>query len=120
MKELLDQNVFFEIAPLLREAGADARHARELGLSRAPDTEILRFAAEHDWVIVTHDDDYHMLLAVGVATKPSVVRLRVVLPFREMAHTIPATLRTFQDALTAGAAVSVTPRGARLHRLPFA
>jgi predicted nuclease of predicted toxin-antitoxin system len=119
VKVLLDQNVFFEIAQCLRDAGVDARHARELGLSRAPDTEILRFAAQNDWVIVTHDDDYHMLLAVGVETRPSVVRLRVVLPLDEMAATILRTLRTFHEALLVGAAVSVTARGARMHRLPF-
>jgi predicted nuclease of predicted toxin-antitoxin system len=79
----------------------------------------MRFASEHGRVIVTHDEDYHMLLAARAATTPSVVRLRVMLPVPGLAQLITATLDSFHDALMAGAAVSITSRGARMHRLPL-
>ena len=119
MKVLLDQNVYFEMAALLRDAGYDAQHARELGLARAPDDEIIRFAARDGFVVVTHDEDFHALLALSGAVQPSVVRLRLLLPLREMAQLVADTLRACDAALVAGAAVSVDARGARIHRLPI-
>ena len=119
MKVLLDQNVYFELAALLCRAGFEAQHARELGLSRTPDDEIIRFAAQHGFIVVTHDEDFHALLALSGAVQPSVIRMRIMLPVREMSQLVADTLLACEAALNAGAAVSVDGRGARIHRLPI-
>jgi predicted nuclease of predicted toxin-antitoxin system len=42
----------------------------------APDTEIMAYAATHDYIVVTHDLDFSAVLAATQGTKPSVVQIR--------------------------------------------
>jgi predicted nuclease of predicted toxin-antitoxin system len=52
------------LAAWLRGQGYDALHAAELGLHRAPDTDIMARAKEDGRTIVTADLDYPRLLAL--------------------------------------------------------
>jgi predicted nuclease of predicted toxin-antitoxin system len=47
-----------------------------LGRVDAPDTEIMAYAAAHDYVVLTHDLDFSAVLAATQGTKPSVVQIR--------------------------------------------
>jgi predicted nuclease of predicted toxin-antitoxin system len=60
----------------LRDAGWDAVHAIELGLSRASDASILDYARTDQRVICTLDADFHALLVTSGYGNPSVIRIR--------------------------------------------
>jgi predicted nuclease of predicted toxin-antitoxin system len=74
---LLDQCLPRDAAEELRTAGVNCMHAGELGMSDAEDAEILELARFQNAVIVTLDADFHTMLAVGDASKPSVIRVRL-------------------------------------------
>ena len=117
---LLDEGLPLRAAQWLRDRGIDAVHAREAGLTSAPDTQILAFARDDRRVCLTLDHDFHSILAETAATAPSVVLLRIQqASYVETAQLIARVLRDFAQQLERGAAVTVTPRGIRLRGLPL-
>ena len=120
MKFLLDQDVPRRAAVLLREAGVDATHASEVGLSSAADAEIVAWCRVHGVVVVTLDADLHALVALSGQTTPSTIRIRVQgLKGSEVARVLLNVLETRRDALAAGALVTVQPGRLRVRRLPI-
>lgn len=74
---LLDQGLPRDAAGLLRSAGMRCTHVGEVGMSTAADLEILEWARHQQSIVVTLDADFHAMLVVQRASKPSVVRLRL-------------------------------------------
>ena len=58
MKFLVDANLSYRVAMLLRAAGHDAIAVRDVGLQDEPDDTILDFAIGEDRVIVSNDSDF--------------------------------------------------------------
>jgi predicted nuclease of predicted toxin-antitoxin system len=105
---------------LLRDAGLDAVHTAERGLSTATDSAILEYAREQQRCVVTFDSDFHALMALSQATSPSVVRIRVeALRAPAVADLILQVLERCRDDLAKGAVVSVTRARIRLRHLPI-
>ena len=71
-------------------------------------------------MVLTHDLDFGALLAATRATGPSVVQIRTqdVLSKR-FEESLVTTLRQFEDALEAGALISVDERTSRVRILPL-
>jgi predicted nuclease of predicted toxin-antitoxin system len=61
---------------MAQSKGYDAVHAAELGLHRAPDSDIMARAREEDRTIVTVDLDYPRLLAHARRVNPSLILFR--------------------------------------------
>lgn len=94
-------------------------HTGQIGLAEAEDAEIIRRAADEDRVVVTLDADFHTLLALAQATRPSVIRIRIEgLRAEEFLGVLQTVLRKCADELAAGAVVSVTETQIRVRRLP--
>lgn len=120
MKLLLDQDVPRRAAALLRDAGVDAIHASEAGLSSVDDVELLAWCRVHGAVAVTLDADLHALVALSGQTTPSTIRIRVQgLKGPQIARVLSDVLETRRDALAAGALVTVQPGRLRVRRLPI-
>lgn len=120
MKLLLDQNVSAGAADTLRDRGFDVVHTREVDLAKALDSVILDWCRESNRIVVTHDGDFHALLALSGARSPSVVRIRIEgLGDHEMAHLIERVVNLTREDLLRGAAVSVTVRSIRVRSLPL-
>jgi predicted nuclease of predicted toxin-antitoxin system len=77
MKLLLDQGLPLSAAALLRDADIDTIHVGEIGMSEAEDADIIQRARDEERIVVTLDADFHALLALDVATTPSVIRIRI-------------------------------------------
>jgi predicted nuclease of predicted toxin-antitoxin system len=77
VKLLLNMNVLPQLGPRLVAVGHPCRHARDIGLERAEDPEIIAAARAGGEVIVTHDLDYGHLLAFSGEAGPSVIIFRV-------------------------------------------
>jgi predicted nuclease of predicted toxin-antitoxin system len=121
MKLLLDQGLPRSAAALLRRTGIDTVHVGEVGYAEAEDHTILHRAREEGRVVVTLDADFHALLAISGAQKPSVVRPRVEgLRADALATLLQEVLHTSQADLEVGAKVTVHPTRIRIRRLPIA
>ncbi len=113
---LLDQGLPRSTVAELVEFGIVATHVGELGMADASDPAILKMAVEKGLSIVSLDSDFHTLLAVGGATGPSVVRLRVE---ALKGHLIRRVLEHVGSDLDTGAVASVTESNIRVRSLPI-
>lgn len=104
----------------LNAAGMPAVHWSTVGRVDAPDTEIMAYAASHDYIVVTHDLDFSAVLAATQGTKPSVVQIRSDnLSPAAIGEPLIAALRQMATELGAGALLTVDPGRTRLHVLPL-
>lgn len=76
---LADMPVSHDTVDALRGRGYDVIHARDLGLHRADDEDILQEATEQGRVVLTMDLDFGTLLAMSGKVCPGVIIFR--LPF---------------------------------------
>lgn len=120
MKFLLDQGLPRSTVQHLHDAGLEAEHVGNLGLSTASDEAILDEGRKRDAVVVTLDSDFHALLALSNSPSPSVIRIGVQgLKGDSVARMIQHVARATKNDLVAGAAVTVTDRRLALRRLPL-
>ena len=119
-KILVDLNLSPVWAGFLRAQGIEATHWSEVGDLRAPDSEIMQWAREHDFLVFTHDLDYSALLAATRASGPSVVQVRTqdVLP-AAIGSLLIRVLGEHAAALEKGAILTVDALGARVRILPI-
>ncbi len=76
MKLLLDACMPFDWLAFLNDRGHQCVAWLKIGPPNAPDTTIMRYAEEHDMVVLTHDLDFGTLLAFSKTTQPSVIQFR--------------------------------------------
>ena len=104
----------------LSAAGLSAAHWSTVGRVDAPDTEIMAYAATHDYIVMTHDLDFGAVLAATQGTKPSVVQIRSDnLSPAAIGEPLIAALQQMAAELAAGALLTVDPGRTRLHVLPL-
>jgi predicted nuclease of predicted toxin-antitoxin system len=115
---LLDQGLPRDAAQQLRASGVPCTHVGELGMSAAADIEILESARLRGSAVVTLDADFHAILAVQGATKPSVIRLRLQgLNGAAVAGLLHQNLAQYRKELEAGCMITVKPRKTTCHLL---
>jgi predicted nuclease of predicted toxin-antitoxin system len=121
MRFLIDNNLSPKLADLVRAAGHDVAHVRDLGLARAPDHVVLERARAERRVVISADTDFGTLLARFRATSPSFLLVRRVSGRRAPDHAalILANLAQIRDDLEAGAVVALGESTARIRRLPI-
>ncbi len=56
MKFLIDENLSVKIARSLRDIDQDVHHITEVLSEGAPDTEVLKFAGDNDFFLITKDN----------------------------------------------------------------
>lgn len=120
MKILIDMNLSPEWVKRFAEDQIESIHWSVVGNPSAPDTEIMRFARDHGYVVFTHDLDFGAILATTNANGPSVVQVRTqdVLSEDTM-HLIVRILRSNETAIMTGALVTVDVARARIRILPL-
>ncbi len=113
-------NLSPEWLTVLQQSGWQASHWSAIGSPTAPDTELLAWARQHGWVLLTQDLDFAELLFHTQAGTPSValLRLRNELDSAQQAR-VCALLRTAAAALESGALLVIDEKRARLRRLPI-
>lgn len=121
MNYVVDANLSPRLAALLRDAGHDAVHVRDIGLRTASDDEIIDYAISTDRIVISHDTDFGTLLAYRELSKPSFILIRSSDPVdvHDQARLIVANLDAMSDDLETGA-IAVFARGRlRIRRLPL-
>ena len=120
MKLLIDANLSPSWSNFLREAGHHAVHWTAIGRPDAPDEEIMQYAAEQGFVIVTRDLDFPAILAASRAPRPSVVLLRGPKQFPQFSGArVLIALSELVQELEAGAVVTLDVGKTRFKLLPL-
>jgi predicted nuclease of predicted toxin-antitoxin system len=76
MKLLIDMNLSPQWIEFLAERGFESVHWSTIGDVTASDSRIMDYAAEHQWIVFTHDLDFGALLARRKTRGPSVIQIR--------------------------------------------
>lgn len=120
MRLLIDMNLSPRWVDLLTGAGIEAAHWVKIGAHNASDREIMTYAAEHGYVVLTHDLDFSAILAATHGEKPSVVQIRAgsVSP-DVIGKQVVTALRQMASELEEGALLTVDPNRTRLRLLPL-
>lgn len=120
LRILIDMNLSPEWTQTLASSGWEAVHWIEVGDPRAPDPQIMAWAAREGYVVFTHDLDFGSLLAATNALAPSVIQVRVqdVLP-AVLGDVVHAALKQFTDELLEGAIVTIDEQKVRARVLPL-
>ena len=94
MRLLLDQNLPLALAPILRDAGHNVVHTRQIGLERAPDEQILEHCCDDRRMLVTADKRLTKFLVTSQADCPSVLVTRDIrtMPAQDLGRLIEANL----------------------------
>ncbi len=120
MRWLLDQGLPRTAADPLGKKGLDAIHVGEIGMAFPSDIEIIRLAGQQDRVVVTLDADFHALLALSGAMKPSVIRIREEgLKAADVRGYVTALAKPFSESREAGRVIAVNSVNARIRMPPI-
>ena len=120
MKLLLDMNLSPTWVEVLGAEGWETVHWHEVGEAGAPDVEIMAWAKDHGYCVLTNDLDFSAILAATRAEGPSVVQIRAQdLAPATLGPTLVSVLRQFSGQLSAGAILTLDARGSRVRTLPL-
>lgn len=120
MKILIDMNLSPRWVELLKLNGIEAVHWSDLGEYNAPDSFIMAYAMNNDYIVLTHDLDFSAILAATHGEKPSVVQIRAsdVSP-ETIGLQVAVALQQMEADLEQGALLTVDPKRTRLRILPL-
>jgi predicted nuclease of predicted toxin-antitoxin system len=104
----------------LSGAGVESVHWSAIGAANAPDTEIMAFACDHGYAVLTQDLDFGAILAATKLQKPSVVQIRSAdLDPNNIGKLVLSALAEGKESLESGALLTVDSKRTRLRLLPF-
>jgi len=119
MKLLLDQGLPRSTLNFIEEEGISAIHVGDIGMALADDHLILEKAENDGMTVVTLDSDFHILMALGKAIKPSVIRIRIEgLKGKQLADLLQFVISKCDMEINKGALITVKDTGIRIHLLP--
>ena len=120
MKLLVDMNLSPSWIDRLTRQGFEAVHWSTIGAPTAPDDEILAWAGEHRFVVITNDLDFSAILAATAGQGPSVVQVRTQDLLSEAAvSVVGAAIEAFRAEIDGGALLSIDEGGTRVRMLPL-
>jgi predicted nuclease of predicted toxin-antitoxin system len=118
MRFLADMNLSPLTVAALNEFGWETVRSSSLMAPDASDFDILRYARENEYVIITQDLDFSPLLMLSGFNRPSLITLRLSLPDPEtVTARLLAVLPFLTDALETGSAITIDERHARVRKL---
>ena len=104
----------------LAHHGFEAVHWSTIGAATAPDVEIVTWANEHEFVLITNDLDFSAILAAGAANGPSVVQIRTQDLLSDIVvNTVAQALEAHRKDIERGALLSIDEAGTRVRVLPL-
>lgn len=120
MKLLVDMNLSPSWVERLAAHGFEAVHWSTIGTATAADSEILTWANEHRFVVITNDLDFSAILAAGASAGPSVVQIRSQDLLSDVVVSIVAkALDAHREEIERGALLSIDEAGTRVRVLPL-
>ncbi len=116
MKFLVDMNLSPGWVDRLAKASFDAIHWSKIASIEASDAEVMHWAAQQDFIVLTNDLDFGAILAATQRQKPSVIQIRGGnLHPDAIGDAVIAAIEQSAVELATGAIISID---ALRHRLP--
>jgi predicted nuclease of predicted toxin-antitoxin system len=120
IKIIIDMNLPPRWVSVLKAKGWDAVHWSSIGSPGAADAEILRYAKDGGYAVLTHDLDFGAMLAVTGGNAPSVIQVRTQDVFPEaIGPLVWAALKQFKVEIEKGVLISVDENRSRARLLPL-
>jgi predicted nuclease of predicted toxin-antitoxin system len=117
---LVDMNLSPSWVERLAGHGFEAVHWSTIRAATAPDVEILAWANEHYFVVITNDLDFSAILAASGGASPSVVQIRTQDLLSDVVVSIVAkALDAHREDIERGALLSIDEAGTRVRVLPL-
>lgn len=118
VKFLLDQDVYGMTAKFLVKSGFDVVSVSQLGLSRAPDTQVLSTAQSQGRILITRDRDYGNLVFVQ-SLGAGVLYLRILPSTANAVHKeLIRVIEKYSSEELSNAFVVVEANGHRFRKIP--
>jgi len=100
--------------------GHHAVHVRDLKLLGTPDNDIFTYAANNNFILITHDLDFSRIHAYSGKSKPSVILFRIEpLTIERIAEILLSHLNQLEIDLVKGAFVVIEQGQIRVRELPI-
>jgi predicted nuclease of predicted toxin-antitoxin system len=120
MKFLFDMNLSPQFIEILTQHGWQAVHWSQIGDVRSDDKEIIHWARDNEYTIITNDLDFGTILAAEGCKTPSVIQVRRLdLLLKTLFPVLEQILTKYEKELEAGAIVVVDERKIRGRLLPI-
>ena len=97
MKFFLDTNIPHSAIDIFKELDLDAAHARDVGLSRVDDSQIINYAKKHDSILITKDLELANVKIFPIDSHRGVIIFR--LPSNFKSSQFINTLRDFLNSV---------------------
>jgi predicted nuclease of predicted toxin-antitoxin system len=103
----------------LQKQGYEIMRSSEVLPADAPDINILEFARTKNWVVLTQDLDFSMLVALGRYSQPSLITLRLSSAKPDIVtQKLLDVLLQIEEALQEGSAITIQDESIRIRKLP--
>lgn len=103
----------------LQKQGYEIMRSSEFLTANAPDINILEFARTENWVVLTQDLDFSMLVALSRYSQPSLITLRLSSAKPDtVTKKLLDVLPQIEEALQEGSAITIQDESIRVRKLP--
>ncbi len=103
----------------LQKQGYEIIRSSEVLPTNAPDINILEFARTENWVVLTQDLDFSMLVALSRYSQPSLITLRLSSAKPDtVTQKLLDVLPQIEEALQEGSAITIQDDSIRIRKLP--
>ncbi|MFN9649537.1 MAG: DUF5615 family PIN-like protein [Pseudanabaena sp.] len=103
----------------LQKQGYEIMRSSEVLPANAPDINILEFARTENWVVLTQDLDFSMLVALSRYSQPSLITLRLSSAKPDIVtQKLLEVLPQIEVALQEGSAITIQDESIRIRKLP--
>ena len=103
----------------LQKQGYEITRSSEVLPANAPDINILEFARLENWVVLTQDLDFSMLVALSRYSQPSLITLRLSSAKPDIVtQKLLEVLPQIEEALQEGSAITIQDESIRIRKLP--
>ncbi len=103
----------------LQKQGYEIMRSSEFLPANAPDINILEFARTQNWVVLTQDLDFSMLVALSRYSQPSLITLRLSSAKPDIVtQKLLDVLPQIEEALQEGSAITIQDESIRIRKLP--
>jgi predicted nuclease of predicted toxin-antitoxin system len=103
----------------LQKQGYEIMRSSQVLPANAPDINILEFARTENWVVLTQDLDFSMLVALSRYSQPSLITLRLSSVKPDIVtQKLLDVLPQLEEALQEGSAITIQDESIRIRKLP--
>jgi predicted nuclease of predicted toxin-antitoxin system len=122
IKLLADMNISPKTVAHLKVRGYNIIRVNEINMSKSKDKEIIEYARDNEYILITMDLDFGYILSYIKDNKPSVIILRLSLPKPDNvnSHLLKAlNNKDILDSLINGSIIIIEDNKIRMRALPF-